>query len=138
MAGKSYKTKQKDLILTCLQNAKGQHVSAEDIVLLLKAQGKEVGTATVYRNLDKLVNEGVVLKYTLPGSLKACYQYGNCTQEKMHCHVICTSCGEVEHLSCDEVDILASHMLSAHRFRLDKHQTIFYGVCEKCAHHNEA
>lgn len=133
MATKQYRTKQKDLILHCLQQMPEQHVCADDIVQALREQGEDVGTATVYRNLDKLVKEGVLLKYTLPDGLKACYQYDSCSHHHLHCHVICTGCGEVEHLQCSEVDSLASHLLASHGFELDKQKTVLYGLCEKCA-----
>lgn len=131
---RNYKTKQRDLILQAMQQEAGRHFTAEALADTLRQRGAEVGLATVYRNLDKLVGEGVVLKYTLPDGMKACYQYmGGCGAQPSHCHLVCSGCGEVEHLSCNEVDALAQHLTGSHAFVLDRQKTVLYGRCAHCA-----
>ncbi|MDL2323696.1 transcriptional repressor [Ruminococcaceae bacterium OttesenSCG-928-A16] len=133
-APKAYKTKQRQVILQALQAMPANHATAENVLEMLKQQGEEVGLATVYRNLDKLVNEGLVLKYTLPDGMRACYQYlDSCAEHAHHCHVICTGCGQVSHLECEHVDELAAHLLADHHLTLDRHKTVLYGLCASCA-----
>lgn len=130
---KSYKTKQRDVIINALRQLNG-HTTAEALVAHLHQNGQVVGLATVYRNLDKLVNEGAVLKYTLPEGLSACYQYLDaCGGEKGHSHLICTQCGGVTHLACEAVNTFATHLQQQHGYVLDKHKTVFYGRCARCA-----
>lgn len=131
-----YKTKQKDLILQSMQNLPNQHITAEALAALLREGGEDIGLATVYRNLDKLVQEGLVLKYTLPNGMRACYQYmDNCKTAHLHFHLLCTQCGNIQHLECGEMDELAAHMLAQHHFTLDDKKTVFYGICATCSLH---
>lgn len=131
---KSYKTKQRDVILAALRALPQPHISAEDLAALLRQNGEDVGLATVYRNLDKLVQGGTVLKYALPGGGAACYQYlPEDTDAISHCHLICTACGQVQHLHCNEIDEFAQHLADGHCFSLDRQRTVLYGRCAACA-----
>ena len=60
-----YKTKQGERIFELLIRNEERHLTAEEICGLLKTEGAAVGTATVYRNLEKLVSEGKVKRYRL-------------------------------------------------------------------------
>lgn len=131
---KPYKTRQGELILKALENSPEQHATAEDLLAYLKTQGETIGFATVYRNLDKFVNEGAVLKYSLPDGTSACYQLlQNCSDDHHHFHVICTGCGKVSHLECNEVDALVAHLSQHHHIAINTQKTVFYGLCENCS-----
>ena len=130
---RSYNTKQKTVILRALHEAHNGHITAEELAALLRGRGEDVGLATIYRNLEKLVQEGLVLKYTMPGGLSACYQLlKGCGEEPHCCHLVCTACGDVLHLACEEVDALESHLLGLHHFTLDRNKTVLYGRCPQC------
>ena len=131
----NYKTKQRDLILSCLKENKSQHITAEGIMDSLKYRGEPVGQTTVYRNLDKLVKEGLVIRYA-PHALGvgACYQYVGGTEIcSPCCHLICTDCGCTTHLECEYLNDLSRHMRDNHNFNLDNNKTVLYGLCNKCA-----
>ena len=65
MSKAQYKTKQMTEILTYLKSVQGQHVTVNDIRRHFQEQGIAVGTTTVYRQLDKMVKEGIVAKYVV-------------------------------------------------------------------------
>lgn len=133
----TYRTKQRDRILNCLQNHR-EHVTAEQVREYLKAEGESVGQTTIYRNLDKLVEEGTVLKYASAGGLGACYQYvGQSGHSPDHYHLICTGCGQVIHLECRYLDELSAHIREEHQFSFDKFKTVLYGHCSRCAAENK-
>ncbi len=52
---KSYKTKQREQIMNCLIENKTKHMTADEIVNWLTQRKIDVGKATVYRALDKLI-----------------------------------------------------------------------------------
>lgn len=52
-----YRTKQRDHILQFLIENQSRHVTVDDVVDHLKQSGNPVGKATVYRYMDKLVNQ---------------------------------------------------------------------------------
>ena len=130
---RAYRTRQSVLVLEALTELGEGHITAEHVARLLKDRGEDVGTATVYRNLDKLVQEGQVVRYTLPGSASACYQLLADIQGcEPHCHAICVRCGEITHLDCGEVKEFAAHLEQHHSFQLDMRSMVFYGLCSLC------
>ncbi len=135
MASRSkYSTKQGEIILSCLMELQTQHVTVDRIMDFLREKGETVGQTTVYRNLDKLVKEGTVVKYAGAEGMGACYQYIAHSQScGTHYHMICADCGQVIHLQCDYLDAMTTHLLDHHGFCMDKFKTVIYGVCKKCA-----
>lgn len=129
-----YNTKQRDLILACLKEHQSQHVTADNIMDYLKEQGTSVGQATVYRNLDKLIKEGVVLRYAGAEGQGACFQYVDCTEScSAHYHLVCVACGQMTHLQCEYLDEMTAHLLEHHQFNIDKYKTVIYGLCNTCS-----
>ena len=129
-----YKTKQRDTILKYMTEHKDRHVTVNGISDYLAGQGARVGTATIYRHLDKLVEQGLVRKYTVDASTGACFQYvepeRGCHE---HFHLKCEKCGRLIHLECGHVKELASHVYSEHGFMIDSLRTVFYGICRECS-----
>ncbi len=125
-----YNTKQKSAMLDFLKKNSACHITAADIVNALRENGTKIGTATVYRHLDRLVTDGFVKKYITDSG--ACYQYsGECHGN--HFHLKCTGCGTLFHVDCDFLESLAPHILEHHKFTVDNTRTVMYGTCEKCS-----
>lgn len=130
----SYKTKQRESIWNFLQQNKDRHVGADDVVDYLKSQGNAVGKSTVYRFLEKLVDEGLVRKYYLEEGMGACFQLsGDSGECHRHYHLKCVECGRLLHVECDFLDEVQAHILERHQFRIDNCKTVLYGVCGACA-----
>ena len=70
--------------------------------------GRPVGTATVYRNLEKLMEEGIVAKYSADPSDSACFSYIGSGEEC--CHPVCF------HLKCQK----CGHLVEAPRLKVEK------------------
>lgn len=131
----TYQTRQMKELREFLASTDGKHVTVKDICRYFDEAGRPVGTATVYRNLEKLVEEGVVAKYSADPSDSACFSYIGSGEECCHpvCfHLKCQKCGRLIHLECDEITRLSEHMLRAHGFELNPVRTVFYGLCEDC------
>lgn len=129
-----YRTRQRELISQFLIAHKGSHLSAEEVEAYLREQGSPVGKSTIYRCLDRLVEQGVVRRYYLEEGRGACYQYADNTDGcREHFHLKCLACGKLIHVECDYLDEVASHVLEHHRFTIDNTKTVLYGLCEACA-----
>ncbi len=136
MPKKTYKTKHLEEIQTYLKSMNGTHVTAQDVSRHFASAGICVGTATIYRNLERLVEQGLVAKYTVDGTSSACFEYIG-EEEHRHgdhpCyHCKCEDCGKIIHLECDEVKELGRHILNEHGFTIDYTRTVFYGLCADC------
>ena len=91
-------TRQKNLILRCLDGMKGVHLTAEALVDRLKGSGTPVSKATVYRYLAELEEAGRVRRYRGPEGGSAWFEYlDDPTAGEEDYHLLCESCGTVLH-----------------------------------------
>ncbi len=131
-----YKTKQRGELIEFLETNSGKHITVSDVCEHFKAGGKNIGTATVYRQLEKMVDDGLVNKYIVDINSPACFEYiandkGHRKEQCYHCK--CEKCGKLIHLHCDDMVELQKHLLDEHDFVLNPARTVFYGLCSECA-----
>ena len=125
----AYQTKQSRALLEYLKKQGSRHISVQDIAAGLP---DKIGTATIYRQLDRLVGQGQVQKFVNDGS-PACYQYvGEGSSCSQHFHLKCSVCGALIHLECEEMGRLSEHILREHGFRTDPLRSVLYGTCAEC------
>ncbi|MBQ3475323.1 MAG: transcriptional repressor [Bacilli bacterium] len=119
----TYNTKQKDIILEVIKH-KHTDFTIKDILNELNGR---IGLTTIYRLVDKLVNEGTICKDS-----KGNYQYlGKCDKNN-HFFIKCENCGKLEHVDCDCITSLWDHIYNEHKFLPTKDQIVINGVCAKC------
>ena len=70
-----YRTRQITELENYLCSMEGKHVTVSDICKYFKSQGISIGTTTVYRQLDRMVEQGLVAKYMVDGTSSACFEY---------------------------------------------------------------
>ena len=132
----SYMTRQQKAVLACMEDFHGG-ASAAEVALLLHERGESVGLTTVYRQLEKLKQQGLVHKIVTDEGAR--YQFCNCHQKGRGCFLIkCEQCGCVEHVDCAHLGELYGHLAQAHHFRINPRRTLFYGLCQACAEEAEA
>ena len=126
-------TRQKALILECLQSNTHKHMTVDDVYAILKQGEEPVGRATVYRYLNQLENEGFVKKYCFMQKKGACFRYlGEKSKCREHYHLVCDICGKISHIEDEELQKRLQEIQQAHGFRIDDTKTIFYGTCKGC------
>ncbi|MGP1418528.1 MAG: Fur family transcriptional regulator [Sphaerochaetaceae bacterium] len=128
-----YRTSQRMAILDCLRANSDVTVSADDIMKMLIESGAKANIATVYRNLERLYHENLVLRFPAEDGSKYCYQLArdeHCCQG--HLHLKCSECGKVIHLDCDFMGKLADHIRGEHGFSMNFENSIIYGLCDDC------
>lgn len=135
LAKTQYKTKQMAELKAFLQTVPGRHITVNEICEHFKEQGIAVGTTTIYRHLEKMVEEGVVAKYIVDKTSSACFEYigEQKSESDVPCyHCKCEKCGKLIHLQCNEVESLREHIMVHHDFQIDSVRTVFYGICSNC------
>ncbi|MCR5067308.1 MAG: transcriptional repressor [Erysipelotrichaceae bacterium] len=131
-----YKTRQKDTLQEYLQSIPHRHFTIADVCDHFSAQGRPIGQTTVYRQIEKMVDEGKVNKYTFEGNSAACFEYkgDECQSAAGQCfHCKCEKCGKLIHLHCADLTNVEKHLLEHDHFVLDVRRTVFYGLCDQCA-----
>lgn len=133
MKQSGYQTKQKKQILDYLIAHSSRHITAQELTRQLNEEGFSVGTATVYRCLEQLADQGILRKYTIDARSGSCYEYVpdpcGCRE---HFHLKCTCCDTLYHVTCEQLDALGVHVLEHHGFAIDQTKTVLYGVCARC------
>lgn len=129
-----YHTKQKDNILTLLKENKDAPLSAKELYVLCRKSGRPVGLATVYRQLEGLVEEQKAMKLSADGG-GVRFQYLGVMAHAEDFFLKCDSCGKVHRADCELLEEVAAHMDHAHGFKMNVAKSILYGRCEGCRQH---
>lgn len=106
------------------------HIDAEALLAAMKARGLKISRATVYRNLDLLVESGLARKQRL-GSRGFLYEHVHCGQQ--HDHLVCTGCGRVVEFVSPGIAALQGEICRAHGFVPTRHTLQIAGLCNRCA-----
>ncbi len=126
-----YNTRQKQMVTDQLVAFGARAVTAEEVMDCLRARAQAVGKTTVYRQLEKLVENGAARKIlSLEG--QALYQYvGDARACETHLHCRCVRCGELAHMDAC-CSYLSAHLMEEHGFALDAGRTVLLGMCREC------
>ena len=128
-----YKTKARAALLEFLQENNDRGFSAIDLLAYLQLNNEGVNKTTVYRNLDRLCEQGVIYKYREPDHEGWFYQYSKeHTQCNNHLHGKCTECGKLFHIDDDFVNEFKDHVIKTYGLKVNVGKTIIVGVCDKC------
>lgn len=127
MERNNYNTKQKDLILNLIKKEKKQF-TIKDIYERLD---RSVGLTTIYRLVDKLVDDNLLNKEISKNNITY-YQYLEECEEENHFYLKCDNCGKVIHIDCDCISDLSNHILKHHGFKTNKERIIINGKCNNC------
>ncbi len=131
---KGYKlTPQREATLKVLLEHEEDHLSAEEVFLLVKEQAPEIGLATVYRTLDLLTDLEVVDKVNF-GDGVARYDLRKEGVEHFHHHLVCMECGSVEEIIEDLLVDVEKVVEERWQFRVKDHRLTFHGICKNCQH----
>ncbi len=126
-----YRTKQENLIIGFFKDNCDKHFTADEVYSSILDHG--VSRATVYRRIERLVEDGELLKFSFGSGISACYQYCCENHDSDSFHFVCTKCKIVHHLDCHAVTGVLSHLTENHKVKIDPRRTVFYGLCEVCS-----
>jgi len=121
-------TRQRDLIAQTVLLAE-DHLSVEGIRRRLREKGERVGTATVYRTLDVLLDSGLVRAHDFGEGFK---RYEPMPAQAHHEHLICDRCGRVVEFQNERLERMLPVIADEHAFQHDRHRVEIYGVCREC------
>jgi Fur family ferric uptake transcriptional regulator len=118
------KTKQKDAIRLAFTQA-DRPLAPEEALRLAQAEIEGLSLATVYRNINSLVEEGWLLPVEMPGEAQR-YEVAG---KAHHHHFRCNTCGRVFELEGCGVTVKPK---LPRGFRADGHEYFIFGSCADC------
>ncbi|SNZ08206.1 Fur family transcriptional regulator, ferric uptake regulator [Persephonella hydrogeniphila] len=120
------KTKQREAILKILERAE-YPISAEQIFMELKKKGIDISLSTIYRNLEMLTKEGLVVKSYMINEDKARYAL----PDKKN-YLVCEKCGKIVIIDNCPFDKFKEELIEVHGFDITGHSIEVYGICPEC------
>ncbi|MBW3589949.1 MAG: transcriptional repressor [Actinobacteria bacterium] len=122
------RTAQRAAILEVLEGGRA-FLSAQDLHDRLRSKKRSVGLTTVYRNLQSLVEQGVVDVVRTPAGES---KYRLCSKDFHHHHLVCRHCGVSVEVESPEVEKWASVIARDHGFSDVTHELELFGNCTQC------
>ncbi len=121
-------TRQRELIWAALTAEPDAHLSVDQIAARVQEELPSVNASTVYRSLDVLVKEGLVLRSEL-GSDRTFYEPAH---DHRHHHVVCRGCGAVAHVHDDLFEDLQTRVDKVCGYALADEEVTLFGFCPAC------
>ena len=109
-------------------------LSADDIFNTLE-RSSSINRVTVYRVLDLLVDNGIVERLST-GGRAAYYGLAPNDHHAPHAHFYCTSCGQMDCLNPESLDVNTEPLWQTFPGRIDKIEVRVDGVCKNCLKQN--
>jgi Fur family transcriptional regulator, ferric uptake regulator len=107
-----------------------RHLDAEQLLAAMQQGGRKISRATVYRNLELLVESGLVQRQRL-GRRRHVYEHLH--RGQTHDHLICTGCGRVVEFVSRAIAALQVEICRAHGFDPGVHTLQIHGLCDRCS-----
>jgi Fe2+ or Zn2+ uptake regulation protein len=131
-----YATRQRKALLQYLHSHADEQLTARQIGEALS--GEEISASAVYRNLAALEQAGQVRRLSKSGAREIFFQYAGAEHCKDCLHLSCKKCGKTIHMDADEAERLIQSVAICDKFKIDKTDTVLYGVCGECQQGKEA
>ncbi|XID93955.1 Fur family transcriptional regulator [Paenibacillaceae bacterium WGS1546] len=124
-------TPQREITLKVLLENEKDHMSAEEVFMMVRQKFPEIGLATVYRTLELLAELQIVQKMNF-GDGVARFDLRMEGHDHMHHHLVCKVCGALEEIEEDWLPELEQRVASEYGFKVTDHRLDFMGVYQTC------
>lgn len=129
---KGYRTKSRDDIIHYIELHKERRFSASDVYQYLTEKESTINLTTVYRNLEKMTKEGILLRLGYGKDGSALYQYlipeSGCHE---HLHIQCNHCGKVFHADDAFMEMVHAYF-EKNGYTLTSEESVLIGICDDC------
>ena len=119
-------TTQRQIILEELSKVK-THPTASELYDMVRKRLPRIGLGTVYRTLELMAENGMILKLEVGGTQK---RFDATTDT--HYHIRCTGCGKVDDIDTPVMDDLVNAAAASSSYQVVGHHVEFTGICPGC------
>jgi Fur family transcriptional regulator, ferric uptake regulator len=105
------------------------HLSAEEVAKEVSARGRSVGTATVYRTIDTLLESGLLVERDFGEGFR---RFEPARDVPNHEHLVCTQCGKVEEFRDERLERMTTIVAESRGFARQRHRLVIHGICRDC------
>jgi len=107
-----------------------EHLTADDLYLLVKKRDPRVGRVTVYRTLAVMVEAGLVEERQFR---KDRVLYEHVVGHHHHDHMVCVTCGKIIEFESPKIEAEQDAAAKKAGFTIYHHSHTLFGACRDCA-----
>jgi Fur family ferric uptake transcriptional regulator len=122
------RSSKRDLIVNVFLRQEG-HLSADDLVDLIRREDQKISRATVYRTLQWMVEAGIARKVDFG---EGRFRFEHSYRHPRHFHLICKSCNRSSEFLSSDIEALVEEIAAARNFSARQSVVQIYGTCEEC------
>lgn len=124
----SKRSSKRDFIVNVFLQQEG-HLTAEDLVALIRREDQRISRATIYRTLQWMVDAGIARKVDFG---EGRFRFEHSYRHPRHFHLICKSCNQSFEFLSSDIETLVEEVAVARRFEARQSVLQIYGTCEGC------
>ena len=105
------------------------HLSADDLVDIIRREDQRISRATVYRTLQWMVDAGIARKVDFG---EGRFRFEHSYRQPRHFHLICKTCHRSFEFLSSDIESLIEEVSGARGFTPSQSVVQIYGTCEAC------
>jgi Fur family ferric uptake transcriptional regulator len=122
------RSSKRDLILNVFLRQEG-HLSADDLVDIIRREDQRISRATVYRTLQWMVDAGIARKVDFG---EGRFRFEHSYRHPRHFHLICKTCNQSSEFLSSDIESLIEEVAAARNFTARQSVVQIYGECQAC------
>jgi Fur family transcriptional regulator, ferric uptake regulator len=122
------RSSKRDFIVNVFLRQEG-HLSADDLVDLIRREDHKISRATVYRTLHWMVDAGIARKVDFG---EGRFRFEHSYRHPRHFHLICKTCNRSSEFLSSDIEALLEEVAAARNFTARQSVLQIYGTCEEC------
>ena len=122
------RSSKRDLIVNVFLHQDG-HLSADDLVDLMRQEDRKISRATVYRTLQWMVDAGIARKVDFGDGR---FRFEHAYRHPRHFHLICKSCNRSSEFLSSDIEELLEEITAVRGFESRQSVLQIYGTCDDC------
>jgi Fur family ferric uptake transcriptional regulator len=124
----SKRSSKREFILNVFLRHEG-HLSADDLVELIRREDSRISRATVYRALQWMVEAGIARKVDFG---EGRFRFEHSYRHPRHFHLICQTCNRSSEFLSSDIEGQLEEIAAARNFSARQSVLQIYGTCEEC------
>ncbi len=122
------RSSKRDFIVNAFLRQEG-HLSADDLVDLIRKEDRGISRATVYRTLQWMMDAGIARKVDFG---EGRFRFEHSYRHPRHFHLICKTCSQSFEFLSSDIEALIEEVAAARKFAPKQSVVQIYGTCEEC------
>jgi Fur family ferric uptake transcriptional regulator len=122
------RSSKRDFILNTFLGQEG-HLSADDLVDLIRREDRRISRATIYRALQWMVDAGIARKVDFG---EGRFRFEHSYRHPRHFHLICKTCSRSFEFLSSDIEAIVEEITAARGFTQRQSVLQIYGTCEEC------